>query len=338
LSESAVHSRTYDPVPAYQDLLDWLLTKNAQPWLSQLPEQIRAGLSFEHYGDLPAWLTMLDNTPSLRPSICDFTHSVSIGTGDDIGAADRQQLEEALRGLMPWRKGPFDLYGIHLDAEWRSDMKWDRIAHRLSPLKDRVILDIGCGNGYYLLRMLGQGAARVIGIDPTPRFVVQFELLKRLIGNPIPAHILPIRSEQLPSACALFDTVFSMGVLYHRRDPLAHLGEILQVLKPGGELVLETLVIDDNSGGLLVPKERYARMRNVWAVPSLSRLTAWIAECGYEDIELLDISVTSVAEQRQTPWMQFQSLRDFLDPQDSSKTVEGYPAPRRAALRARKPG
>ena len=214
----------------------------------------------------------------------------------------------------------------------------DRIAPRLSPLKGRTVLDIGCGNGYYMLRMLGEGAARVIGIDPTPRFVVQFDLLKKLVGRPIPAHILPIRSEQLPSDCALFDTAFSMGVLYHRRDPLAHLNEILQVLKPGGELVLETLIIEGDAEDMLIPQERYAQMRNVWAVPSVSRLRSWIAECGYEEIELLDISVTSIEEQRQTPWMQFQSLGDFLDPQDSSKTVEGYPAPVRAALRARKPG
>nr|WP_169730591.1 DUF1698 domain-containing protein [Carnimonas nigrificans] len=37
-------------------------------------------------------------------------------------------------------------------------------------------------------------------------------------------------------------------------------------------------------------------------------------------------------EQRSTEWMTFQSLKDFLDPEDQHKTIEGYPAPRRALL------
>jgi tRNA (mo5U34)-methyltransferase len=30
-------------------------------------------------------------------------------------------MRQALMGLSPWRKGPFDLFGVHVDTEWRSD-------------------------------------------------------------------------------------------------------------------------------------------------------------------------------------------------------------------------
>ncbi len=52
---------------------------------------------------------------------------------------------------------------------------------------------------------------------------------------------------------------------------------------------------------------------------------------------IADVCVTTTEEQRRTEWMVTESLADFLDPNDRSKTVEGYPAPQRAVLIARKP-
>lgn len=326
-----------NPVDKYQDLLEWLVSEGADQWAKELPGAISAGLSFSRYGDLPGWLEFVAAAPAVTPSKCDFKSAVQVGQSTDLSPVQRQQLEEVLFGLMPWRKGPFDLFGIHLDAEWQSDRKWDRIVGKISPLKNRNIIDIGCGNGYYMLRMLGEEANRVVGVDPSPRFVVQFDLLKRLIAEGVPAHILPVRAEQLPSGTPLFDTAFSMGVLYHRREPLSHLNEISGVLKPGGEFILETLIIEGQPGECLVPAERYAQMRNVWSIPSLDTLIDWMQQAGYTDIEVLDINRTTTEEQRRTPWMQFQSLSDFLDPQDHTKTIEGYPGPVRAAIRATRP-
>ena len=45
--------------------------------------------------------------------------------------------------------------------------------------------------------------------------------------------------------------------------------------------------------------------------------------------------VTSLDEQRRTDWMTSESLAEFLDPNDRSKTIEGYPAPLRAVLTAK---
>ena len=147
---------------------------------------------------------------------------------------------------------------------------------------------------------------------------------------------MPAACEDLPQNMQAFDTVFSMGVLYHRRAPMDHLLELKQLLKPDGQLVLETLVIEGDENTVLVPGERYGRMGNVWFIPSVAALTRWLEKMRFRDIKVIDVCTTTIEEQRSTEWMKFQSLQDFLDPNDSRKTVEGYPAPMRAVLTAQR--
>jgi tRNA (mo5U34)-methyltransferase len=149
--------------------------------------------------------------------------------------------------------------------------------------------------------------------------------------------LLPIGVEDIPLDLNWFDSVFSMGVLYHRRSPFDHLYQLKSFLVSGGELCLETLVIEGEAGQVLVPQERYARMRNVWFIPSSAELVTWLQRCGFNNVRLVEEAVTEVVEQRVTEWMQFESLQQSLDPEDSSLTVEGLPAPRRAVLLANKP-
>jgi tRNA (mo5U34)-methyltransferase len=179
--------------------------------------------------------------------------------------------------------------------------------------------------------MFGAGAERVIGIDPSPRFVIQFLMLKHFLGR-IPVDVLPLGIEDLPNNLRFFDTTFSMGVLYHRRSPMDHLKQLKATLNSGGQLILETLIIEGELGECLVPEGRYAMMRNIWFLPSAPTLLSWLKKVGFLNPRLIDSSITSVEEQRSTPWMQSQSLADFLDPTDRSKTVEGHPAPLRATF------
>ena len=143
--------------------------------------------------------------------------------------------------------------------------------------------------------------------------------------------------EDLRANTQAFDTVFSMGVLYHRRSPFDHLLELRDALRPGGELVLETLVIEGEKGMVLVPRGRYARMRNVWFLPSVAELEHWLLRAGFVAPRCIDVTVTTMAEQRSTAWMQFESLAQCLQAEDITRTIEGYPAPRRAILLAHKP-
>jgi tRNA (mo5U34)-methyltransferase len=128
-----------------------------------------------------------------------------------------------------------------------------------------------------------------------------------------------------------------MGVLYHRRSPMAHLQTLRDCLRAGGQLVLETLVIEGDATRCLVPQGRYARMGNVWFLPSATMLLLWLSKLGWKNARLVDESVTSTEEQRATDWMTFHSLSNFLDPEDSTRTIEGYPAPRRAIVLAEAP-
>ena len=123
-----------------------------------------------------------------------------------------------------------------------------------------------------------------------------------------------------------------MGVLYHRRSPIDHLLALRDTLRPGGELVLETLVVEGDEHTVLVPGERYAQMPNVYFLPSSLALAQWLTRAGFTNVRIVDEAITTQDEQRRTDWMTYQSLADFLDPNDPSRTIEGYPAPRRAVL------
>ncbi|MGL9734826.1 MAG: tRNA 5-methoxyuridine(34)/uridine 5-oxyacetic acid(34) synthase CmoB [Symbiopectobacterium sp.] len=305
-------------------------------WLNTLPAQLSAWQRESLHGKFKQWFNAVEALPKLTPSQLDVQHSVTAALQPDLSNGQREGLEVRLRELMPWRKGPYSLYGVNIDTEWRSDWKWERLPPHIRPLKGRLVLDVGCGSGYHLWRMVGAGAHLAVGIDPMQLFVCQFEAVRKLLGNNQHAHVLPLGIEQLPELAA-FDTVFSMGVLYHRRSPFDHLWQLKNQLVSGGELVLETLVIDGDENAVLVPGERYAKMRNVYFIPSASALVRWLEKCGFVDVRIVDHCVTTLEEQRRTSWMTTESLADFLDPNDRSKTCEGYPAPLRAVIVARNP-
>lgn len=302
-------------------------------WRMPLQQAVAARLREGVHGQLANWNDLLRKLPRIetgRPVLDEPVIRVTAAAGDSrIGAALREQFLE----LSPWRKGPFHLCGVDIDSEWRSDLKWSRVAPAISPLEGRLVLDVGCGNGYYGLRMRGQGAAFVLGIDPTLLYLVQFRALQFYIRETA-VQVLPLRLSDLPLQSA-FDTVFSMGVLYHQRDPLQHLQELHTVLRPGGELVLETLILPGDEVSASTPPDRYARMRNVWQLPTLPRLVNWLGESGFFDPRVADLSITSTDEQRPTDWMRFESLQQALDPENPELTVEGWPRPRRAVLVSR---
>ena len=320
----------------YSELYKALEKSDANKWLETLAESVERATNSPRHGELDKWLEMLDALPNIKPSSIHLDSEVRIGATENCEQTIRNELEQHLRTLMPWRKGPLSIFGIDINTEWHSDWKWDRVQPHIAPLKGKHILDIGCGNGYYALRSYGQGADLVVGIDPGQKYIMQFYALKKYLGN-IPVHLLPLGIEDIPPALKAFDTVFSMGVLYHRRSPLDHLYELRDCLKPGGELVLETLVIEGDVNSVLVPTDRYQQMRNVWFLPSCDALVLWLERCGFKNVRVVDVTKTSIEEQRATDWMTFDSLEKFLDPNDPTKTREGYPGPMRAVVLANAP-
>jgi len=304
------------------------------PWAELLPSQLAECL-IQRHGDFDTWMQHIAALPQIPIQRVELDRDcISVTSQTPLPEHTLHTLEAGLKQLHPWRKGPFSIHGVHIDTEWRSDWKWQRLQQAISPLNGRSVLDVGCGNGYHCWRMVGAGAELVIGIDPTQLYLAQFLAIKKFLGGQWPVHLLPLGIEHLPPELHAFDSVFSMGVLYHRRSPLDHLLELRGALRGGGELVLETLVIEGPEGSTLLPSGRYAKMRNVWFIPSPQTLVGWLKRCGFHDIRIVDVSHTTTDEQRSTEWMRFESLADYLDPANPSRTVEGYPAPRRAILTA----
>ena len=312
-----------------ESLLDTSLARIA----ATIPDSL---IPLINHGDFPRWRAVLDGLPDLQPAQVDLLTRVRVGRANQLDAKTNADFGGALMGLHPWRKGPFDLFGVHIDTEWHSDWKWDRLLPHITPLEGRTVLDIGCGNGYHCWRMGGAGARLVIGVDPMLLFNLQYWVLRNYLPQ-WPVHVLPLTGEQVPDKLEAFDSVFSMGVLYHRRSPFDHLASLKNSLRPGGELVLETLVVNGPAGVCLVPEGRYARMPNVWFLPSPATLESWLLKAGFRNVRVVDVNVTSTQEQRPTPWMTWESLPHDLNADDPELTVEGHPRPTRAILVATKP-
>ena len=302
---------------------------------TQFRVAIERRLNPQRHGDLPKWLDILAKLPNAKPSEIKLNQAtVSVGLRNDISDSQANQLKNNLMALAPWRKGPFNLFGTQIDTEWRSDWKWDRLSPYISDLKNRQVLDVGCGTGYHCWRILGAGADYVLGIDPSARFIVQHQAVQKYVQDPR-FDFIPVGIEDMPQNMPYFDTVFSMGVLYHRRNPINHLYELKNLMAAGGELVLETLIVDNAYNGTLHPSERYAQMRNVWSIMTVEKILELLDQAGFVEGRCVNQNITSLEEQRSTSWMQFHSLKDFLDPRDISKTIEGYPAPKRGLFVAR---
>lgn len=317
----------------FQTFYQQIAANRLYPWLEYLPKPLNAREQDWKQGAHRNLLGLYKHLPQIHPEFVELQNAVHIGEATEVTEAQQELIYQLLYKLKPWRKGPFNIFGLEIDTEWRSDWKWDRLKAQISPLSGRYVLDIGCGNGYHLWRMQGSGAAFVVGIDPMPLFFAQYLTLQHFLPDK-PVFMLPLGIDELPEA-PLFDTVFSMGVLYHRRSPIDFLNQLKAMMVKGGELVLETLVVEGDQHTVLVPHNRYSKMRNVWFIPSVAMLELWLERCGFEDIRLVDLNQTSLQEQRATDWMDWESLSDFLDPHDQSKTVEGYPAPLRAIMIAR---
>ncbi len=322
---------------AWCDELDRALTHpGLDAWRAVLMARTRERLLEHPHGDLSDWQRALSCLPHGPAELEVARDTVTIGAATDLTEQQESELRTGLRGLMPWRNGPFRFFSQFIDTEWRSDWKWQRIQPHLSPLEGRRVLDVGCGNGYHLWRMLGAGAEAALGLDPSPLFLMQFLAVRRYAPQ-ARAWLASARLEELAGAPANFDTALSLGVLYHQRSPLDHIQQLKAAVRPGGEVVIETLVVDGDEHTVLMPRDRYAAMRNVFFLPSVAQLEIWLQRCGLEAIRCVDRTPTTTDEQRPTDWITSHSLPQFLDPEDATRTREGYPAPIRATVIARRP-
>ena len=242
-------------------------------------------------------------------------------------------LLEVARMMMPWRKGPFQLFDIYIDAEWQSNIKYNLLRKHFN-LKDKRVADIGCNNGYYMFRMLEDKPKSLVGFDPSPLYKTQFDLINHFVKSDIVYELLGV--EHVEFYEDKFDIIFCLGVLYHRSDPVAMLKQLFKGLDKKGEVILDTFYIDGQEELALCPESSYSKIPNIYFVPTIKALKHWCLRAGFDSFEVLETSKTDTDEQRKTDWIEGQSLEEFLDPQDMTKTIEGYPAPQRVYVRLTK--
>jgi len=268
----------------------------------------------------------LERLPELTCKVA-LEDIVTLTCKEDV---DTKRIEDTARMMMPWRKGPFELFGLYIDTEWQSQIKYNLLRPHFN-LKDKRVADIGCNNGYYLFRMQEDHPASLVGFDPSALYKTQFDFINHFVQSDIVYELLGV--EHLPFYEEKFDTIFCLGVLYHRSDPVAMLKALYKGLDKEGEVILDTFMIDGDEEICLSPKGSYSKIPNIYFVPTIPALENWCLRAGFKSFEVLETSLTSKNEQRKTEWIEGQSLEDFLDPEDSSKTVEGYPAPKRVYVR-----
>ena len=226
----------------------------------------------------------------------------------------------------PWRKGPFQIGNTFIDSEWQSFLKYNLLLPHLD-LDDKIIGDIGCNNGYYLFRMLDLNPKKLVGFDPSPFYQTQFDFINHFAKSEIKYELLGV--EHLPIYDLRFDTLFCLGVLYHRRDPVGTLKSLRKGLNSKGELFLDTFMIDGDMPVALCPGKTYSKIPNIYHIPTINALKNWGEKAGFSKMEVIDCVSTGLNEQRRTEWIKGESLGDFLNPDNPTQTIEGYPAPKR---------
>lgn len=291
-------------------------------------------LTFKHILPLQEKLELLNLIP--KSELLDIKISYSDSIHIEIPHISTQSftlIYEVAKALIPWRKGPFKINDLEILSEWNSAIKYNLLAPHLE-LEDKIIGDIGCNNGYYMFRMLEQSPKQILGFDPMPLCFLQYQFLQ-FFANDARLSFEFLGIEELGFFTNFFDVMLCLGVLYHRKNPLDSIKLIYSGLKKGGEAIFDSLIIDGESEIALCPKERYAKMSNVYFIPTLNTFKNWLEACGFKEISHIATLKTAFDEQCKTEWSSGESLEDFLD-STGEKTVEGYPAPKRAYLKAKK--
>ena len=103
---------------------------------------------------------------------------------EDLSPQDAEQIKETALLMKPWRKGPFQFNDLFIDSEWQSQIKYNLLEPHFD-LKDKIVGDIGCNNGYYLFRMLSQQPKKLIGFDPSAIYYSQFQFINHFVKSDV---------------------------------------------------------------------------------------------------------------------------------------------------------
>ena len=91
----------------FDSLFQDLRVTDFEPWLEHLPDQLDAVFKEKTHGFLQDWIELIEQMPPAVPSVLDLNaESITIGAQSDIDTDQAALLEQQLRTIIPWRKGP----------------------------------------------------------------------------------------------------------------------------------------------------------------------------------------------------------------------------------------
>lgn len=122
----------------------------------------------------------------------------------------------------------FDEATNRYDMERRLSIVFDDLLS--TGCRSKLILDAGCGTGWFSARAR-QGGATVVSLDVGTRLLAQ--TARKCDSARVAASVC-----DLPFASGQFDIVISSEVIEHTPDPARAVGEMSRVLRPGGRLAL----------------------------------------------------------------------------------------------------
>jgi SAM-dependent methyltransferase len=117
-------------------------------------------------------------------------------------------------------------------AGLNEDLEQPALARLLPDPAGLDVLDLGCGDGTLARALIGQGARRVLGVDPSAR------MLALAARQPAPGvRYLRASAETLALPPASLDLVVSSLALHYVADYETLVGRVACWLRPGGRLV-----------------------------------------------------------------------------------------------------
>ncbi len=278
------------------------------------------------------YIFFLSLLSKLKGVECDSSSpEVRIGLGTQLSKSQKIDLQYCLRLFIPWKKGPFNFFNIKVHSEWNSSLKWERIKPYLGPLEGENIADIGCHNGYFMFKMLPLKPKQVVGFDPVIKLFYNFHFIQNFVQSP-ELIFEPLGVEHIRHYRSYFHKVLCLGILYHLKDPVTALLKIHRSLKSGGKIIVDCQGIIGEGSYCLFPSKKYAGAGGVWFVPTKECVINWLKRAQFKEIFCFYDEALDCTEQKPSSWAPVASLEHYLKKEDSSLTVEGYPAPRRFYL------
>lgn len=173
-------------------------------------------------------------------------------------------------------------YGGRCGAPAGHEEIFDQVLDEVGPITEACCLDVGCGGGRLIERLLMFDAARVRGLDHSPQMIAVSATRNRPAVQDGRLELKSGEITKLPWPSESFDVVTSANMFFFVEQPAEALGELCRVLRRGGRLVLVT------QPGPLPP----GSLRNWWVkvwgssmhLYDNERMRALLSEGGFDEI------------------------------------------------------